>query len=164
MIMRHKTFCIGLSLVINVFSLYLSVYIRGVSAGMPGIEHKVRAGAGGAEAYPYPSISGPWREGERYDGHGTALAAMAVSTGDFHGMGSGSDAYNRWDYDNDEIKVTIKTFIDIFGIKLLFEERSYPKAEIWAFSGEYVDESTAYSSGWIYMLTTTDDSDHWPGL
>ena len=160
--MQQKVFFVGLTLLVTVFSLSLTFYNQYVSAGIPSIDHNVRAGAGGAEAYPYPSISGPWTEGESYDGHGTALAAQSASVGDFHG--SESEAYNRWDYDNDEISVTIKTFIDFAGIRILYQSRSYPYAAVWAYSNEYVDEATAYSSGWIYMSSTTDDSDYWPDL
>jgi len=144
------------------FSIGIGIYNHGASAGDPSISIHVSANSGGAKAYPYPSISGPWTEGESYTGHGTALATLRGSIGDF--FDSGSEAGTRWDYDDAGISVTIKPRINFAGIRVLYEDRSYPYASVSAYSGEYLDETTAYSWGWIYMYPSTDGSDYWPDM
>ena len=46
--------------------------------------------------------------------------------------------------------------------KYLYEHKTYPKASVMTFSGEYLDETAAYSAGWIYMYSLTDKWDNWP--
>lgn len=141
------------------FFLGLGVYNHIASAGDPSITHHVGAGSWGAEAYPSPSISSPWTEGESYTGHGTALAALRGSFGDF--FYPDSEAVTRWDFEDKGISVTIESR-SIFGGKWLYEKRSYPYAVVYTYLGEYLDGASAYSSGWIYMYSSTDDWDNWP--
>lgn len=140
------------------FFIGLGMYHQETNAGEPSTSHSASANSGGASASTSASIGHPWTEGESYTGHGNAVAGLSASTGDFFGSDSAS---SRGAYDDCQVSVTIESYT-FLGVVILYESSSGPSASVSAYSGEYVDSSSAYTSGYVYMSSTTEASDYWP--
>lgn len=146
------------AILVIAFFIGLGLYHQVADAGEPSTSHSASADSGGASASTSASISRPWTEGENYTGHGNAVVGLSASTGDFFGSDSAS---SRGGYDDCQVSVTIKSRT-LFGVAILYPSSSGPSTSVSAYSGEYLDSSSAYTSGYVYMLPTTEDSDYWP--
>ena len=152
-----KAFFIAAILAVAFF-IGLGTYHQEANAGTPSVSHSVSAHSGGASASTSASIADPWTDGESYTGGGNAVVGMSASTGDFFGSDSES---SRGGYDSSPISVTIES-TSFLGIVVLYQSSSGPSTSVSAYSGEYVSSSSAYTSGYVYMSSTTEKDDYWP--